>query len=64
MHAPIATLYHWHMISSKDWDMTQPNDDIEDDEIDSVLLLFSSYERFLQSRNLLKMLGTPGVVLE
>jgi hypothetical protein len=31
MHAPIAMLDHSHMISSKDWDMIQPNDDNYDD---------------------------------
>jgi hypothetical protein len=54
MHAPIAMLDHWHMISPKNWDLIQPNDDIDDNEIGSTPLLFSSYERFLQSRNLLK----------
>jgi hypothetical protein len=54
MHAPVTMLDHWHMISLKDWDMIQPKDDIDDDGIDSVLLLFSSYDRLLQSRNLLK----------
>ncbi len=34
--------------------MIQPNDDIDDIEIDSMPLLFSSYERFLQSRRILK----------
>jgi hypothetical protein len=53
MHAPIAMLDHWHMISLKDWDMIQPNDDNDDDGIDPVPLLCSSYKRFLQSRKLL-----------
>jgi hypothetical protein len=53
MHAPIAMLDHLHMISPKDLDMIQPNDDNDDNEIDPVPLLCSSYERFLQSRNLL-----------
>jgi hypothetical protein len=59
MHAPIAMLDHWHMISPKDWDMIQPNDDNDDNEIDPVPLLCSSCERFLQSKNLLIELGTP-----
>jgi hypothetical protein len=53
MHAPLAMLDHWHMISSKDWDMIQPDDDNEDDDVYPVPLLCSTYERFLQSRNLL-----------
>jgi hypothetical protein len=53
MHAPIAMLDHWHMISPKNLDMIQPNDDDDHDEINPVPLLCSSYERFLQSRNLL-----------
>jgi hypothetical protein len=46
MHVPIAMLYHWHMISPKDWDMIQPNhknDDNGDNEIDPVPLLCISY---------------------
>ncbi len=53
MHAPIAMLDHWHMISPKNLDMIQPNDDNDDNEIDPVPLLCFSYERFLHSRNLL-----------
>ncbi len=53
IHAPIAILDHWHMISLKDLNMIQPNDDNDYNEIDPVPLLCSSNERFLQSRNLL-----------
>jgi hypothetical protein len=53
MHTPVIMLDHWHRISPKDWDVVQPNDDINDNKIDSMPLIFASYERFLQSRNLL-----------
>jgi hypothetical protein len=46
MHAPYSMLHHWDIIQHKD--------DINDDEIDSMPFLFTSSERCLQSKNLLK----------
>jgi hypothetical protein len=54
MHAPIAMLHHWDMIQPKDWDMIQTKDDIDDDEIDSMPLLATSSERFIQPKKLYK----------
>jgi hypothetical protein len=45
MHAPLAMLHHWDMIQPKNWDIIQPKDDIDDNEIDSMPLLFTSSER-------------------
>jgi hypothetical protein len=54
MHVPVAMLHHWDMIQTKNWDMIQHKDDIDDNEIDSMPLLVTSSERFIQSKNLLQ----------
>jgi hypothetical protein len=41
MHAPLAMLHHW--------DMIQPNDDVNDNEMNSMPLLFTSYENYIRS---------------
>jgi hypothetical protein len=45
MHAPHSILHHW--------DVIQPKNNIDDDEMDSMPLLFTSSESYIQSKNLL-----------
>jgi hypothetical protein len=51
MHAPHSKLHHW--------DQIQPKDDIDDNEMDSIPILFISSESYIQSKKKLKKLGTP-----
>jgi hypothetical protein len=41
MHAPLAMLHHW--------DMIQPKDDIDDNDMNSMPLLFISSESYIRS---------------
>ncbi len=41
MHAPLSMLHHW--------DLIQPKDDIDDNEMHSMPLLFTSSESYIRS---------------